>query len=81
VEEEEVDTHNKLNSLFIPIRVKLEALPSYLLLVWQETMSNNLNNLSILSNLNSKLVTLVKDKQHMEHLLEVLIRWQISFKE
>ena len=77
---EEEDTHNKLNSLFIPIRAKWEVLPSYLLLVWQETMSNNLNNLSILSNLNSKLGTLVKDRQHMEHPLEVLIRWQINFK-
>jgi hypothetical protein len=78
--EVEEDTHSKLSNLFTPIKVRLEVLPSYSPPVWQEMTSNNLNNLSIPSNLNSKLGTLVKDKQHMEHPLEVLIRWQINFK-
>ena len=43
-------------------------------------MLNNLNNLSIPSKLNSNLATLVKDKEHMEHLLVVLIRWRINSK-
>lgn len=80
-EEEQEDTLNKLNNPPTPINLKLELQPSYLLLVWQEMTLNNLNNRFTLNKANNNLDTLDKDNQHMEHLLEELIRWQISFKE